>query len=351
MPRGHALPLFLLAIPLLAFVLPARAARVRSPWDGHPIPLTDAPAACPQLPDLPPGLTTDGFYRLDDPTHSIIDPVRQKAYIESSGPIKHAAQAIVDEADTFRTTGSRAAAICALNMLAQMARNRTLTGHMSSQQAYYVQGWLAGAMAVAWLKVRDSGLTTRAEKKAIPAWLSTLANASRAWFDEEGKHNRQRNNHLYWAGAEMAAIAAAANRRDLLDWAIAAYREGIVQIQSDGTLPLEMARGRRALHYHLYALTPLVFIAEFGEANGIDLYAEHGHAIARLARICVHGYTDPSLFAQRTGIAQEVPSSPTAEDAYWARPYSRRFPSPELAAFLARAQSLSMFYLGGLPPE
>ena len=57
------------------------------------------------------------------------------------------------------------------------------------------------------------------------------------------------------------------------DWAMAAYDNGVNQIRPDGTLPLEMARGRRAFHYHLYALAPLVLLAEFGEANQLDLYA------------------------------------------------------------------------------
>jgi poly(beta-D-mannuronate) lyase len=53
------------------------------------------------------------------------------------------------------------------------------------------------------------------------------------------------------------------------------YRAGIAAIQSDGTLPLEMRRGHRALHYHLLAVSPLVYLAEFGEDNHLHLYAEN----------------------------------------------------------------------------
>ena len=324
--------------------------QLRSPWDGRPVQLTDARSECPALPDLPADLVTDGFYRLDDPTHSIVDPARMKAYAESSGPVKRAAAAIVAQADEFRSTGSRAAARCTVQMLAQMARNNTLGGHMSSAQAYYVQGWLAGAMAVAFLKVRGSGLDSAPQSAEIRRWLERLAIASRDWYDKAAEKHTEGNNHLYWAGAELAAIGTVTNRRDFLDWAIAAYKNGVDQIRPDGTLPLEMARGRRALHYHLYALAPLVFIAEFGEINGIPLYAHDGDAIARLVRLCVRGLTDPSLFMQRTGAQQEVPETPSGDDAYWAKPYSRRFPSPELAALLANASTLSSFYLGGLPP-
>ena len=83
---------------------------LRSPWDGKPVTMTSAPYTCPATPNITPDLITDGFYRLDDPTHSIVDPVRQAAYNKSSGPVKAAGQAVVAAADAYRTTGSRQAA-------------------------------------------------------------------------------------------------------------------------------------------------------------------------------------------------------------------------------------------------
>jgi poly(beta-D-mannuronate) lyase len=314
------------------------------------VPLTDTHAECPALPDLPADLVTDGFYRRDDPTHSIIDPVLMKAYDESSGPVKRAAATIVAEADEFRATGSREAARCTVHMLAQMARNNTLGGQMSSSQAYYVQGWLAGAMAIAYLKVRDSGVDTDENAADIRNWLARLAVSTRDWYDKAAQKRVKGNNHLYWAGAELAAIGVATDRRDFLDWAIAAYKNGLDQIQPDGTLPLEMARGKRALHYHIYALAPLVFIAELGETNGVRLYSLDDGAINRLVRVSVRGLADPALFARKTGVQQEVAKTPSGDDVYWAKPYSKRFPSQDLAALITNARTLSSFYLGGLPP-
>src|ERR1700742_5355362 len=50
---------------------------LRSPWDGKPVSMTSAPYSCPAVAAIPPDLITDGFYRLDDPTHSIVDPIGQ----------------------------------------------------------------------------------------------------------------------------------------------------------------------------------------------------------------------------------------------------------------------------------
>src|SRR6202035_2731643 len=88
------------------------AAPLQSPWDGKHVALTGAAYSCPAVAHIAPDLVTDGFYRLDDPTHSIIDPVRQEAYRKSSDGVKTAGLAIVGAADDYRNTGSRSAAQC-----------------------------------------------------------------------------------------------------------------------------------------------------------------------------------------------------------------------------------------------
>lgn len=326
---------------------------LRSPWDDKPVVMTSAPYACPAMPDIQPDLTTDGFYRLDDPTHSIIDPVRQADYDKSSGPVKAAGKAVVAAADAYRTTGSHEAAECALKLISSMAQQHSLTGKMSSNQAYYVQGWVVGAIAIGYLKVRDTHFATPAQERSIAEWLVSVGEETKSYFDPRRAKGTSdaRNNHSYWAGVELAAIGVAANNRADFDWAVAAYDAGVKQIRPDGTLPLEMARGKRALHYHLYALAPLVMIAEFGEANGLDLYAYSDGAIHRLADVSVAGLSNSELFAKATGVQQEVSAKPSGDQIGWAPPYEHRFPSPQLAKYIANAPSLSVYYLGGLPPK
>ena len=112
----------------------AHAAPLRSPWDSAKVDVTDAPYACPAVPVIPRDLTMDGFYRLDDPTHSIIDPARQAAYNKAAEPVKSAGLAIVAAADNFRTTGSRAAAKCALSLIHALAAQHSMDGKMSSSR-------------------------------------------------------------------------------------------------------------------------------------------------------------------------------------------------------------------------
>lgn len=329
----------------------AVAAPLRSPWDGHPVKTTSAPYTCPVPAHLPVDFVTNGFYADNDPTHSIIDPVKQKAYQETSGPVKHEGNVIVAAADAFRTTGSVEAARCVLDHLTTQAHDNVLTGKMSSSQAYFVQGWVAGAAAIAYLKVDGNSRATSAQRDLILSWLQKEAELTRGFYDHRMQSSHtDAQNHFYWAAVQVGATGIAANNHDDFDWAMQRAKNGIAAIQPDGTLAEEMRRGKRALHYHLYAASPLVMLAELGIPNGIDLYTENHGALKKLVEVSTHGLIDPSLFARRTGISQERPDPPTAEAIGWAEPYNRRFPDPTITKLLAEQPDHSYMYLGGLPP-
>ena len=328
------------------------AAPLRSPWDDKPVKATDTPYDCPAVANLPVDFVTEGFYADNDPTHSIIDPVMMKAYAESSGPVKRDGDQVVAAADAYRTTGSLAAARCVISHLEANARNRSLTGKMSSSQAYYVQGWVLGAEAIAYLKVRGSGLVSREQAALILPWMKAVAAQARDYYDaREKKDASLLNNHFYWAGVELAAVGIAADDHSDFDWAMHTAHTGIAAIHSDGTLPQEMRRGTRALHYHLYAASPLVMLAELAATNGIDLYSERNGVLKHLVQVSTDGLLDPSPFQKAAGIAQEVRLPPSGEAIGWATSYNRRFPSPTITKLLAECANPSYMYLGGLPPE
>ncbi len=332
--------------------LTAHAAQpLRSPWDGRDVTLTNAPYVCPFIHHLSPNITTDGFY--SDSRSSIIDQEKWKTYAASSEPYRQLGQQIVDAADVYRTTGSRDAAECAIAHMEAAAKDEAFTGKMSSSQAYYVQGWVIGAIAIAYLKVRDSGVILPEQKHDILTWIVNVVKRTRTYYDtgRQKKTGDSENNHLYWAGVEISAAGIVAGNRELFDWGIDAYRKGIKEIQSDGSIPQEMHRGQRALHYHLFALAPLVYLAEFGEDNHQNLYAERNYAIKKLAILSTQGLVNNSFFVKASGASQDTPNgAPTAEEISWANIYVSRFPNPTISKLIAQASSLSYMYLGGLPP-
>jgi poly(beta-D-mannuronate) lyase len=340
-----------LATLLLAALAAHAAPHLLSPWDGKGVKLTDVPYACPAVNHLSPDLTTDRFY--SDSKSSVIDPEKWKAYVASSGPYKNLGQQIVDAADAYRTTGSRDAAECAIERMEAAAKDGVFTGKMSSSQAYYVQGWVIGAIAIAYLKLRDGGLVLPEQERDIVPWIENVAQQTENYYDARRQRSTgdSENNHLYWAGVEISAAGIAADNRRMFDWGMDTYRSGIAQISPDGSLPLEMRRGQRALHYHLFATAPLVYLAEFGEDNGLNLYAQDNYALKKLAELSTRGLVDNSFFAKATGIPQDAPKGlPTAEEISWAKIYVARFPDPVISKLLSQAPSLSYMYLGGLPP-
>ena len=329
-------------------------AQLRSPWDAHPVRVTQAAYECPAVPALPENFVTDGFYASNDPTHSIIDPVKQREYNRTSGPVKHEGNVLVAAADNFRETGSEQAANCVLTHLENLAREHALAGTMSSGQAYFVQGWVVGAAAIAYLKVDGAHRASAAQKVLIFPWLQTVADETRAFYEAREQKAGEASgaqNHFYWAAVQLAATAMVNGERRDFDWAMQRARAGIDAIQPDGTLREEMRRGSRALHYHLYAASPLVMLAEMGLPNGVDLYSYNRGALKKLVEVSIHGLEDPTLFQQRTGQPQVAADATSAEAIGWAEPYNRRFPDPTLTDLLAAAPDHSYMYLGGQPPR
>ena len=223
---------------------------------------------------------------------------------------------------------------------------------MSSSQAYFVQGWVVGAEAIAYLKIDGRHKATDAQKAAILPWLQKVADETRAFYDErEHASGNGAQNHFYWAAVELAAIGIVSDNHADFEWAMDRARAGVGAILPDGTLTEEMRRGKRALHYHLYAASPLVMLAELGVPNGVDLYTLDSSALKQLVLVSTAGLIDPALFDKRTGIPQERPDPPTPEAIGWAEPFDRRFPTPSISKLLQECPDHSYMYLGGLPPR
>ncbi|MGC2721818.1 MAG: alginate lyase family protein [Candidatus Acidiferrales bacterium] len=340
---------------LLVLVLSAqgqsKTAPLVSPWDGKHIAPSDLPYACPGIPNLPSDFTTNRYY--SDPKSSIIDPVLKKKYDDSVAPVRNYSTQLTVAADAYQTTGNLSAAKCVLSSLHSMAGREVFAGKMGSSQAVYVQGWNLSSWAVPYLKVRGSGVAGADDLNEISVWLLKIAEENRVYYEAKRSNpapSDAHNNHLYWAAFAYAGAAVAANDRKMFDWCMDAYREGVRDIAADGTLPMELARGQMALHYHLYALSPLVMVAAFGEANGVDLYAASDYAIKRLVASCVDGLASPAFFQEKTGVAQVTTPTIESWEISWVQPYLRRFPDPKLAALLAQCPNLSSLPLGGLPP-
>ena len=329
----------------------AADAKLQSPWDNKPVTPTDAPWNCPATPAIAKTIDAEGYYI--DAHHSVIDPAKRKVYEEASAGPTHLGQWSTQAADAYRTKGSRAAAVCVYSLLATAAGQEAMTGTQPTGQSHYVQKWMLAGTAVAYLKVRNSGAGTPDEDKLIRKWFEKIADRVREYVDDQRRKpdSDAWNNHGYWSGLAVAAAGVAANNTSDFRWGMSAGKTGVDDIGPSGVLTRELARAGMALHYHLYALAPLVMLAEFGSYNGVDLYSENHNGIERLAQLCEAGLEHPEIFQKSTGVAQNMPAKIAGADIGWAVPYVRHYPDAQLSAWIAQAEFLGFWQWGGLPPE
>jgi poly(beta-D-mannuronate) lyase len=239
-----------------------------------------------------------------------------------------------------------AIATCALEWIAGWAAADALMGKIS-QQGSYVRKWMLASTAMAYVKVRDDAGLDAAKKQTVESWIRRWSDAVRADYSTKLDRSDKRNNHSYWAGWAVMAAAVALNDRSHFDWALGQFRKALDQIKADGTLPLEMERRQRALHYHLYAVAPLVMIAETAARNGVDLYDEKDGIFHRLVQRTVEGFDDQAFFEKASGAKQEFKNKPNAGDIVWALPYKHRYPAPALDRWTAKFDRLYSTRSGG----
>lgn len=136
-------------------------------------------------------------------------------------------------------------------------------------------------------------------------------------------------------------------RPDLIDSGLLRVREGIRDIREDGSLEREVKRGNRALHYHTFALIPLVFAAELAHERGIDLYGENNRAIGRLANLVIEAVRDPATFSRITPVKQELFPWTFHDELAWMEPYYARTRDARLPALIAPRRPFMEWRLGG----
>lgn len=283
---------------------------------------------CPAPPPGNPDIRAMGYY--SDAASSVIDP-RLKAESDAAAkPLNDFASHVTKSADAYARTADAAAARCTLTWLDAWADSGAMLGrmvHVNNDQSDYMRQWIHGALALAYL--RTQAAATPQQRASIEPWLRKLSAANLAYWDDP-KHKR--NNHYYWTGIGIMATAVAVRDDALLKTAQGIFRTGIDAIEPDGSLPMEMARKRRALHYHDYATAPLVMMAELARLRGEDWYVYRQGALERLAARVADGYRDPAWFNAQSGSVQET-GSPKASSG-WVEFYRLRSPDP------ARFQSM-----------
>ncbi len=222
-----------------------------------------AHADCPAVPPPVKELKLERFY--EDSAGSVVDPAKMESHKAETAPLTAFIGFITKQAD--RANSQRSSPIetakCALSWIKGWAEAGAYLGAMDSKQAEAQRKWDLAGTAIAYLKLKK--FATPEDRAVIEPWLVKWADAARAHFDDA---SIKRNNHWYWMGLGLAAVGIATEQDKYWQMAKGIFSDAVKDIAADGTLPLELERKGRALHYHVFAVQPLVVLAEIGGGAG-----------------------------------------------------------------------------------
>jgi len=248
--------------------------------------------------------------------------------------------AVSGRASRYVARGDSRDARCVLDILEDWARAGALLDYAKDEslQAWFMVEWAAGAAGIALSVVRADPALPPDRVRRVTDWLARVAHKQIA---EPTGPVTCCNNHAAWRGLMATAIGVVAADDALFRYGIERYLGLLEQIAADGSLPLEMARKDRALHYQDYAILPLVGIAEFADRQGYDLYAARssaGRTLHDAVRFLLAGLDDPTTVERLAGMPQTLRSlRPGHGDLAWMEAYRRRFPAAAFERHLPTA--------------
>lgn len=240
-------------------------------------------ATCPIPPAPQRNIIADSYYD-DPPVYSHINPVKHAAYEAAVKPLEQYLGAVARMA----SDGDKA---CTLRWLVAWAEGDAMLGKIKKEQAHYERKWVLAGLALSYAKVRDAA--TGDQRASIDTWLKALADGVRKHSDA---YKGVRNNHYYWEGLAVGAVGAVTGDTKDLAWARKVFHAAEADIADDGTLPREMKRGARALHYHLFAAAPLVMLE--------SILDEQSAKLVKLVGYCEFAAHNPGVVSEAAGVPQ-----------------------------------------------
>jgi poly(beta-D-mannuronate) lyase len=258
--------------------------------------------ACPTPPSPMPSLPIHVFYA-EDGTGSVIEEDIHAHNKKIRQPLETFLTELAILSDDVAASRNVKARACAINYMKQWADASALLGKRYSAQDAFVRGWALVRLSLIRTKLSPTLPEEATAIALIDAWLQQLA----SWvmnYHETKRHNAtQRNNLYYWAIVGVGITGLVTDNPALWDYARQGFQFASTQIQPDGSLPLEMKRGQRALRYHAFALKPLGLFALLLHQRG-ELTKEEAQKIQSLHQFVIVTRTKKRLIAERANAPQ-----------------------------------------------
>jgi poly(beta-D-mannuronate) lyase len=304
--------------------------------------------SCPSPPPAVHDLNFSGFYADVGRGSSVVDPAAKQVYDRGTRAISQYENKLTEMSDlSLRADPPRAGIVaCVLEWLHAWARGEAMLGR-ATEQGGYVRKWALAPISASYLKIRVEPSLDPAKRNVVERWIAGWASVVKKDYSTGTQRASRRNNHLYWAAWSIVLAGVVLNDLDLYEWAQDRYRFAVSQIRQDGTLPLELERKSRALHYHVFSVAPLVLIAETLSRNGGDPFPLNDGALHRLVKRTVSSLDDPAYFEHLSHVKQDLTVDLNGFDLAWMEPYYARFHDTTLEKWIQRFRPMKNRWLGG----
>ncbi|UTF59860.1 alginate lyase family protein [Gilvimarinus sp. DA14] len=227
----------------------------------------------------------------------------------------------------------KAAQSCLEQALTDWAEAGALLSGDVSKTGMAMRKWTLASIAMAVYKLQALNIGDFSLTERQRAWLDKLADKVVDDYKERLSPDfRYFNNHDYWAAWAVVANALATGNTAHINYAYAVLDRAAAQLEVDkqrnvGWLPNEVGRGKLAMNYMHYALSPLVMLNNYAEK--FSLASNKSEKAVILMVNFISGFADnPGAFSDIVSGPQEpVP----AYKAAWLIPYLHRYPKDKAA--------------------
>jgi poly(beta-D-mannuronate) lyase len=255
-----------------------------------------AAAAQGQCPIPAPVALVEAQAIYSDRSGSQIDTAGLRRNQELIQPLRSFTDSLTHEVDGAGQEGLR----CAATMLKSWAA----AGAMLQQPASFPamrerQRWALG-ITLAALKLRAQGVALDPD---VVNWLHALNTA----VVQDFARRHLIDNLEIWSGVNAASLALLDGDRSARQYESDIWQGGLQQIGADGYLPSELRRQSRALLYHQYYASALLFLRRLRVALGQPPSAQDDASLHRLIERVEASLCDPSAMAAASGGERQEP--------------------------------------------
>lgn len=239
--------------------------------------------------------------------------------------------------------------------LRRWARGDSMTAVQESiPNTWYTIDRVMLPVLIAWGMVRDHPDLDEDTAAEIEDWLREVMDFRETRPDFPDMPGVARNNHLYLRDSVDMAWGALTGDDALFRRGFRSFEVALEEMRADGSLPLEVQRGARALWYQRHAVASLVAIAEMAAVQGHDLWGldRNGRSLHAAVGFLLDGLDDPTIVwpYARANVSPGPFANYRVQDLgfmrtrghgrhymAWVEAYRARFPQREESRRLAKA--------------